>query len=348
MKALVLEEAGPRPLLVQRDVPNPGDTLARDEVLVAVQACGFCRHDLLVMQGVLRRGVRLPLVLGHEIAGRVADMGPDVTGLTVGDAVVSLPNDVCGRCQRCLQGQHHRCLDRRALGHGVPGGLAEYVKVRRASVIPVPKSIPWEQACLLACPVGVALRAVREAASLQPSQTAVVTGAGGGLGASLVQAAKLHGARVLAVTSSPDKQDALQSLGADHVIVTGELDFSQVVLALTEDAGADVVLDTVGAALFPQSLRSLSQFGRWVVLGETTGESVSLNLAELLFRNATVTGVTGTNRVMVEESVRLAESGALRPVVHRQMPWDQIAEAARMLQHREVLGRIVLRPPTPQ
>ncbi|MQF69669.1 hypothetical protein FIM12_05000, partial [SAR202 cluster bacterium AD-804-J14_MRT_500m] len=154
MKALFLESTGRHPSLAVREVPNPAKTLSPQEVLIAVEACGLCYHDLLVMQGILRRGVQLPLVLGHEIAGHIADIGHDVNDLKIGDRVISLANDICGECYRCLSNQHHRCLNRRTLGHSSPGGLAEYIKVRRASILPIPDSIPWEHACLLACPVG--------------------------------------------------------------------------------------------------------------------------------------------------------------------------------------------------
>lgn len=322
-----------------RDLPLP--SLGDYDALVKVGACGFCHHDLLVMEGILRRGVTLPLVLGHEIAGEVADVGARVTAVQPGDRVVCLPTDACGRCQRCLQGREHRCLEGRGLGHRADGGMAQYVAVREASLVKVPPRIPWEQACLLACPIGVALQGIDEA-HVQAGETVVVTGAGGGLGVHLVQLARSYDARVLAVTSSEGKADLLSKLGAHEVILTGELDFSEVVLALTEDRGAEVVLDTVGSPLFPSTLRSLAPSGRMVLLGEVSGREVRLNLAELIFRDARLIGSVGASIPHLEQATRLIAEDKLRPIVSHVLPWNEVMEAYKLLKSRESIGRVVL------
>ena len=340
MKAMVLDKVGLEPRVTLRRLPTP--PLNDHEALVKVKACGFCHHDLLVMAGVLRRGTRLPLVLGHEVAGQVARVGPGVTAVSPGDRVVCLPTDACGWCQRCLQGQEHRCLNGRGLGHGVDGGMAQYLKVREVSLVKVPSQVPWVQACLLACPIGVGLQAVTEVAQVQAGETVAVTGAGGGLGTHLVQMAKLRGARVLAVTSSEGKADLLRELGADEVIVTGELDFSEVALALTEDRGVEVVLDTVGSPLFPGTLGCLASYGRMATLGEVSGQAVKLNLAKLIFSNSRVMGSTGASKGRVEEAVRLVSRGQVQPVVSHVLPWEKVIQAYRLLQKRESLGRVVL------
>ena len=209
MRSVVLEEAGPEPKLVLRYLPTPlvGDY----DVLVQVAACGFCHHDLLIMEGVLRRGVKLPLILGHEVAGQVAEIGPKVTAVQPGDRVVSLL--------------------------GGNGGMAPFVSVRETALVKIPSNIEWTDACLLACPIGVAIKGL-EKAEVQAGETVVVTGAGGGLGAHLVQLAQRRGARVLAVTSSEEKAESLVALGAEEVITTGELDFSEVVLSASLKTGA--------------------------------------------------------------------------------------------------------------
>ena len=340
MKALLLERAGQEPKVTPRDLPTP--TLGTREVLVKVKACGFCHHDLLVMSGVLRRGIKLPLVLGHEVAGEVAQVGPEVTAVSPGDRVVCLPSDACGRCLECHRGREDRCINRRGLGHGVDGGLAEYLKVRESALVMVAPQIDWIQACLLACPIGVGLQAVSQAAQIKAGETVVVTGAGGGLGTHLLQVSKQRKARVLAVTSSEKKTEPLRELGADEVLITGELDFSEVVLALTEDRGADVVLDTVGSPLFPSTLRCLATNGRYVALGETSGREVSLNLAELIFRSARIIGSIGVTRMYVEEAAELVGQDKLRPVISHVLPWEEVMQARNLLQNREALGRVVL------
>ena len=172
----------------------------------------------------------------------------------------------------------------------------------------------------------------------------VVTGAGGGLGSHAVQAAAAMGAQVLAVSSSPEKENVLRDLGAAEVLVDSGLDFAELVMALTGDEGADVVIDTVGSALFPSTLRSLAQFGRLVLLGEILGQSVSLNPAEVIFRDARILGASGVSRAIVEQAGRMALEGKLRPVVDLELPLEQASEAYRLVSDRKPTGRIVLLP----
>jgi NADPH:quinone reductase-like Zn-dependent oxidoreductase len=190
--------------------------------------------------------------------------------------------------------------------------------------------------------MGVALQGVQQVAEVRPGETLVVTGAGGGLGIHALQIAAALGSRVLAVTTSPEKLGQFAPLGAEEVLHSDELDFSEMVLALTEDQGADVVIDTVGSALFPSTWRSLSQFGRLVLLGEVTGRPVELNLAEIIFRDARVLGSSGVSRSLVEQVVEMVSQGRLRPVVGEVLALDEAATAFGLLSSRSVLGRVVL------
>ena len=282
------------------------------DALVQVAACGFCHHDLLVMNGTLRRGVQTPLIPGHEVAGVVTRVGRRVTTVRPRDPVVCLLTDACGRCRWCAQGLKRLCPKAQAIGHGMKGGMAEMIAMRESSLVKIPDGIPWPQACLLACPIGVAVKAV-EKAQIQDGETVLVTGASGGLGAHLVQLAKLKGARVLAVTSDERKTATLESLGSSDVIPTGELDFSEIVLALTEDRGVNVAFDTVGSPLFPQTLRSVALTGRLILLGEASiGPTITLwHLPEIIFRELQIIGSVGTTRRHVEEAAQLVTEGKI-------------------------------------
>ena len=324
------------------DVPTPRPE--PHQALIRVIACGFCHHDRSVMAGVLRRGVGPGVILGHEISGLVVETGTEVTGLQHGDRVVSILTEACGNCDRCANGREHRCREGQGIGHGRDGGFAEYVALSEYSLVKVPEGVDPVGAALLACPMGVALQAVRETAQVTAGETVVVTGAGGGLGSHAVQAAAAVGARVLAVSSSPEKENALLGLGAAEVLGDTGLDFAEVVMALTGDAGADVVIDTVGSALFPSTLRSLAQFGRLVLLGEIVGQSVSLNPAEVIFRDARILGASGVSRAMVAQAGRMVLEGKLRPVVALELPLEEAAEAYRLVSERKPTGRIVLLP----
>ena len=338
----MLENPGTPPRLSVVDLPIPRPE--SDEALVRVSACGFCHHDRLVMSGVLRRGVRPGVVPGHEIAGVVEEVGNDVDRVRPGDRVVSLLTNACGRCDRCLTGREHRCRNGEGIGHGRNGGFAEFVAVSQHSLVKLPDGLELTSAALFACPAGVALQALT-AVEASAGETVVITGAGGGLGVHAVQFAAALGARTLAVTSSPHKAQALADYGADEVIEMGELDFAEIVMALTADEGADVVIDTVGAATLRSSVRSLAQYGRLALLGEVGGEgSLRGVIPEIVFRDARVMGVSGVSRKTLESAVALAAEGKLRPVLQEVMPLEEASRALEMVESRAVFGRVTLVP----
>ena len=324
------------------------------EVLVQVAACGFCHHDLLVMAGALRRGVMPGVVLGHEISGVVQQVGGEVGSLRPGDKVVSLLTNACGHCDRCSAGREHRCRNGQGIGHGRDGGFAEYVALSERSLLPLPPETDLLGACLYACPMGVALQGVQEAARVRPGETMLVTGAGGGLGSHAVQLGAALGARVMAVTSSPDKVARLEELGAEQVLEAGpplpskgsneEIDFGELALALTGEEGVDVVIDTVGSPLFPSTWRCLAQFGRLVILGEISGRPVELNLAEVIFRDARILGSSGVSAALVRQVASMVAQGQAKPIVSNAFPLEEAAAAFELVSSRKALGRVVITP----
>ena len=342
MKALVLEQPGSKPRLALRDLPTPPVT--SDQVLVQVQACGFCYHDLLVMWGVLRRGVTDGLVLGHEISGVVVAAGPDVDTLNVGDRVASIQTDACGSCDRCSSGLEHRCVHGRGIGHTINGGFAEYVRVRSSSLVKLPSNIDVAGACLLGCPMGVVHRAITQIGKVSQGETVLVTGASGGLGSHAVQLAKASGAEVYAVTRSESKVPAIEGLGTAQVICMGELEYSEVVLALTEDTGVNVALDTVGSPMFDSTFRCLAQYGRLVLLGEVSGQPVPLALAEAIFRDVAILGSSGSGTDDLRSSLDMVQEGRIRPVIAGHFPLERWPEAYAAMTEGAHVGRLVFTP----
>lgn len=347
MKALFIKQPGNPPELEIRDVPIPKTSYR--QALIQVTSCGFCHHDRSVMAGALRRGVAADIILGHEISGVVTEIGGGVTSLKPGDRVVSILTEACGECDRCADGREHRCRHGQGIGHGRNGGFAEFVALSEHSLVKVPVGIDPVGAALLACPMGVALQAVRETAQVSPGQSVVVTGAGGGLGIHAVQAASALGATVFTVSSSPDKIDLLRELGASEVLAAEVpadegLDFAELVMAITGDEGADAVIDTVGSALFPSTLRCLAQYGRLILLGEIQGHNVTLNPAEIIFRDAQVLGTSGVSRATVEQAGQMVLEGKMRPVVDIKLPLEEAQEAFRLVSERIPIGRVVLLP----
>ena len=350
MRALMLDTPGTPPSLSVVNLPTPRPEPG--EALVRVAACGFCHHDRLVMAGVLRRGVRLGVVLGHEIAGIVQDVGDGVSLVQPGDRVVSLLTSACGRCDRCRAGREHRCRNGEGIGHGRNGGFAEFVSVSQHSLVRIPGALDLAAASLLACPAGVALQALL-AVDVAEGDTVVIVGAGGGLGVHAVQLAAALGARTIAVTSSSGKASVLYRHGAEDVIETAGpdsgLEFWEVVMALTADEGAGVVIDTVGAPTIRSSVRSLAQYGRLALLGEVGGEgNLRGIIPEIVFRDARLTGVSGVSRETLERAVAFAAAGKLTPVLQHVLPLEQADRAYDLVSGRAVLGRLVLVPQSGQ
>lgn len=341
MKAVVLKELGSPQGLRLLDIPDP--VLGPDDVLVRVRACGVCHHDVAVMKGLLRRGIKNRVILGHEIAGEVVATGAAATVFANGDRVASVLTESCGRCDQCLSGREHRCLNGRGIGHSIDGGYAEFVRLHERALRPIPQGVTFEQAAVCACPIGVALHGIRDVAVLRPSETALVTGAGGGLGVHSVQIARLLGARVIATTGSPDKVERLKGLGAADVILSPDLDFHWEAKTLTQNTGADVVVDTVGSAAFKASFASLAPYGRLLMLGEIAGSEIVINPAELLFKDARLLGSAGAGRRDLDEALHLVQRGLISPVV-TSFSLDDAPKVHQLLLDRALFGRAILVP----
>ena len=342
MKALFVKEPGTTPEFEVRDIPDP--RARAGQVVVRVEAAGLCGHDIAIMTGILRRGVDHDVVLGHEISGRISEVGESVAGLSVGDAVVASLTAFCGECDRCVAGFDYRCRVGRGVGHGINGGFAEYVRLPARCVTLIPDSIELIGASLLACPIGVSVRAIKSVANICAGEVALITGAGGGLGIHAIQVATAFGAQVFAATSSPEKLDELERFAPGGVMLGGELDFSELLLAFTEDSGADVVIDTVGSATFGSSMRSLAQSGRMVLLGEVAGGRARISLTDIMFRDAVIQGSTGASLGDIATAAELVSGGDVEPVVHASLPLEEAGEAVRIVADRQALGRVVLLP----
>jgi D-arabinose 1-dehydrogenase-like Zn-dependent alcohol dehydrogenase len=324
------------------EIPKP--ELGPHDVLIKVAAAGVCYHDILAAGGVLRRGISPNVVLGHEISGHVEEIGNLVTKFTPGQKVASILTNACGLCDRCRSGREHRCRNGQGIGHSLNGGFAEYTKIKETSLTLVPEGINMTAAALLGCPIGVGIQAMLDVAKLEMGETVLITGAGGGLGTHLVQIGKAIGARVMAVTSSPEKMAPLENLGADDVLLMEDIDFSEIARALTEDEGVDVVIDCVGPSVFQSCVASLSQFGRMVILGDVTGGEVVLRPAEILFRDAQISGSSGTSIRNLERAASLVSSEAVNAVISEELSLSQWNLAYEHMMNKESFGRVCLIP----
>lgn len=225
------------------------------------------------------------------------------------------------------------------------GGYAEFVATDAATVARMPEEVRFDEAAIAACAIGTMLHAIRAIGRVQLGERVLVTGAGGGLGIHGVQLAKAAGAFVVGQTTSPAKADAIRRAGADVVAVEPRgSDFSAAVLDATGGEGADLVLDTVGTALFSPTRKSLAKGGRWVIIGQLTGDFVPFNPAQLFLRGISLLSATSTTRQELADVLDLVGRRVIRPIVDRTMPLAGAAAAHQAVEGSRVVGRIVLRP----
>ncbi|MFS8524325.1 MAG: zinc-binding dehydrogenase [Limnochordales bacterium] len=336
------EHGGPEVLRwerVQPPVPRA------DEVLVRVRAVALNHLDLWNRRGLPRPMVRLPHILGSDIAGQVAAVGELVDHVKPGDEVILNPGVGCGRCRECLSGRDNMCREYTILGAGRPGGYAQYVTAPGVNVIPKPKGLTFAEAAALPLVFLTAWHMLKTRARLQPGETVLVWGAGSGVGSAAIQIAKLLGARVIAATGGEAKAARARELGADHVIDYKSENVLERVRELTGRRGVDVVFEHVGQATWETSVKALAAGGRLVTCGNTTGWEAQTDLRYVFARQLNILGSYMGGKGELLELLPWVEAGRLRPVVHAVLPLQEAAEAHRILEAGLQFGKVVLEPP---
>jgi D-arabinose 1-dehydrogenase-like Zn-dependent alcohol dehydrogenase len=345
MKAIVVRAPGGTDLLKIEQIPDP--TPGPKDIVIKVDSCGVCFHDVVTRNGTLKAGVKMPCILGHEISGTVVAVGKDVRGFQKDDRVATVQRyHICGSCRYCRTGRETLCHDRKFTGDwGLVGGYAEYVAIEDDNVALVPDEVALQDASIVACAIGTILNAIREVGRLAAGESALVTGAGGGLGMHAVQLARLAGAQVIAQTTSAHKVDQIRALGAHDVIVHERgADFSAAVKKATGGQGVDVAIDNVGSQLFEPIRRSMGIGGRWIMIGQLTGQFVPFNPAQLFLKNVSMLSATSTTRKQLEDCLALVARGAVKPIISLALPLQKAAEAHELVESGKAAGRIVLRP----
>lgn len=323
MRAVVITEPGGPDVLALTDVPNPKP--GTGEVLIDVVAFGINRADLLQRQGHYPPPAGTPAWPGLEVSGRIAAIGEGVSTWQVGDEVCAL-----------LTG----------------GGYAEQVAVAAAQVLPLPSAVGLVSAAALpevACTVWSNLRNV---ASLASSETLLIHGGGSGIGTFAIQFAKAIDVRVLVTCGSERKADACLALGADVAINYREQDFVEVVREVTDDRGVDVILDVMAAKYLARNVDSLAVNGRLVVIGMQGGTRAELDLSLLMRKRASIHATTlrarpAAEKAAIVSAVRqhvwpLIDEGKIHPVIHHVLPFDDVAEAHRLMESGDNIGKLVV------
>ena len=340
MKAAVLQELG-KPLQMREiETPKPGPS----EVLVQVMACGIDGTDLKLLDG-FGYVPDLPFVMGHEVAGIVAEVGSLVNDFKPGDHVVIYNFFYCGRCLLCRTHHEELCVNMEGpLGaRGKRGGYAEYCCVTARQLVKLPEHVPWPDAAIC-CDAGITSFHALDRGRVHMGESVLVIGVGG-VGSMVIQLTKLAGARVIAAIRSERRAQQALAMGADELINSTENDVTKVVHSLTDGLGADCVIDNVGnTETLTYGFDSLRHGGRLVIVGYTpelyrvNGKLTAQNEKEIIGSRA------GRLQHMVD-IVGLDSTGRIKTKLTNMNTLEEANEALAFLRTGKTLGRVVLLTP---
>ncbi|MDA5142057.1 NAD(P)H-quinone oxidoreductase [Streptomyces sp. AD681] len=326
MHAITIPEPGGPESLVWAEVPDPQP--GEGEVLVEVAASAVNRADIMQRQGFYDPPPGASLYPGLECSGRVAEVGPGVSGWAVGDEVCAL-----------LSG----------------GGYAEKVVVPAGQLLPVPQGVDLKGAAALPEVVCTVWSNVFMVAHLRPGETLLVHGGSSGIGTMAIQLAKAVGAKVAVTAGTKEKLERCAELGADVLINYRDQDFVAEVKDATGGAGADVILDNMGAKYLDRNVQALAVNGRLAIIGMQGGRKGELNIGTLLAKRAAVSATSLRARPLEEKAAIVAAvrehvwplfaGGHVRPVVDREMPMSEAAEGHRVVEESGHIGKVLLVAP---
>jgi len=324
--------------------PEVGD----DDMLIRVKACGICGSDVQGFTGKTGRRIP-PLIMGHEAAGVVEEVGKNVKDFEKGDRVCFDSTVYCNKCQPCRKGQYNRCEKRQVLGVSTPefkrhGAFAEYVALPWWIVSKIPDNMSFIQSSLLE-PASIGTHAANRA-PISTDDTVVVIGAGT-IGLFILQAARLRGAaRVLAIDINEFRLDVAKKLGADKVINPLKSDLRKAILEETKNRGADVAFEAVGYAQTFRDGVSVTKTGGHLVAVGNLEKAAEFNLQELVARELTFTGSYASSGEF-RDCIDLVASGKINvePLISDVLPLkDGPGAFERLLKAKEDLLKIVLEP----
>jgi len=334
MKAVILREhGGLDKLQYVADFPDP--EVAEGHVVIRVRATSFNYHDVFTVRGMPGIKVPMPMIIALDMAGEILEVGVGVSGWKKGDRVLVNP------------------LNRKKglMGEMMHGGLAEKCLVAEHQLIPMPDDVSFEQAAALPVAYGTAHRMIITHDTIKKGEKVLVLGASGGVGTGCVLLAKMLGAEVTACASSADKIQRLKDLGADHVINYKEVDFSKWVIEKfgkpqrrAYDGGVDVVINFTGGDTWAPTLRCVKRGGRILVCGATAGYDPKEDLRYIWSFELQVIGSNSFYDENLKALMDLIQEGRMMPVVDEILPLERAAEGLRMIENREVFGKVVVTP----
>ena len=340
MKAAVFHKCGNASQIKIEEVPEP--QIGAGQALIRIHASAFNHLELWSLHGPPDETYHFPMWTGSDIAGVIERLSPDVTGWSVGEAVVLNPSLSCGTCERCIEGEVSQCVEYDILGANGNGGNAEYMAASADKLMRMPDRFDFVKAAAAPLAYQTAWRALVRRAKLQNGEDVLVLGASGGVASAGIQIAKMLGARVFAVTSSEEKMKKAQHAGADIVLNRTTSNPFDEVRRLTGGRGVDLVVENVGAATWSESQKILRKGGRLVIYGRTTGREAVTNLSTLFWNEQTLIGSTMGSLSDFREVLEQVFNGSIDPIIDSVYPLKEAAEAYARYERGEQFGKIVL------
>jgi alcohol dehydrogenase len=334
MRAVVLEKhGGLDELKLVKDFPDP--VVTNDHVVIRVKATSFNYHDVFTVRGMPGIKVPMPMIIGLDMAGEILETGGGIDGWKRGDRVLVNP------------------LNRQKglMGEMMHGGLAEKCLVAQHQLIRMPDGVTFEEAASLPVAYGTAHRMLITHNTVKSGDKVLVLGASGGVGTGCVLLAKMLGAEVIACASSDDKIQRLKELGADHVINYKDTDFSKWAVEKygkpqrrTYEGGVDVVINFTGGDTWAPTLRCVKRGGKILVCGATAGYDPKEDLRYIWSFEIQVIGSNSFYDDNLQALMGLIHEGRMKPVIDKVLPLDKAAEGLRLIEEREVFGKVVVTP----
>ena len=334
MKALVLKKhGGLDDLAVVADYPMP--KAAEGHVVIRVRASSFNYHDVFTVRGMPGIKVPLPVVIGLDMAGEITEVGAGAARWKVGDRVLVNPVN----------------KKKGLMGEMLDGGMAEYCQVAADQLVAMPAGVTFEQAASLPVAYGTAHRMLITHGTVKKGERVLVLGASGGVGTGCVMLAKLLGAEVIACASSEDKMRRLKQIGADEVVDYTKVDWSKWAVERygkpqrrSYEGGVDVVINFTGGDTWVPSLRCLKRGGKLLVCGATAGYDPKEDLRYVWSFELKIIGSNSFYDEDLSALMKLIAEGKINPVVDKVLPLEQAREGLRLIQDREIFGKVVVTP----
>jgi len=324
------------------DMPMP--IIKPDEVLVRVHYAALNRLDNWVRLGWKGLNLAFPHVPCGDFSGEIAEVGEAVRGWSIGQRVTANPLLWCGHCRACVRGEQQRCEQGGILGEHARGACAEYVAMPARNLVAIPDGYNMQQAAAASLVYVTAWHSLVVAGNLRAGERVLIVGAGGGVNTAALQIAKLVGAEVYMIASTAEKAQLALGSHADWVHDRSrDANWSKAVYTATNRVGVDMVVDNVGAATFPSSLRALRVGGRLVTVGGTSGYDAAVPVNLLFGKHLRIIGSTMGSQADYWQVMGLVFQGKLNPIVDTVYAMAEFPAAITRMMENQQFGKILLR-----